>query len=62
MTELLLTFLIVLIVFAVVWAILIRLPLPEPFGWIAQVILLLLLLLVLVTWLIPPLTSHALLR
>ncbi len=62
MIELLITFLIVLIVFAVVWAILTRLPLPDPFGWIAQVFILLILLLVVVAWLVLPLTGHALLR
>jgi hypothetical protein len=50
----LLVYLIILcVVFGILYAIVLRLPLPDPFGWIAQLLLLLVFVLVLVSWLLP---------
>lgn len=53
MVEVLITLLIVLIVFGCVYYIITLLPLPHPFGLIAQLVLALILLLVLLAYLLP---------
>lgn len=53
MIELLITLLVVIIVFGVIWYALTLVPLPEPFARIAQLVLLVILLLVLLAYLLP---------
>ena len=53
MIGILISLLVLVLVFGIAWWIITLLPLPAPFGQIAQVLLLLILLLVLVAWLLP---------
>lgn len=46
------TVLLVLLAFGLIEAMLLRSPLPDPWNWIAQVILLIVLLLVFLSWLV----------
>jgi len=51
--SLLISILVIVIVFGIIWLILTRIPLPDPFGWIAQLVLLVIFLLVLLAYLLP---------
>lgn len=53
MIELLITLLVVVIVFGIIWYALSLIPLPPPFGVIAQLLLVAILLLVVLTYLLP---------
>jgi len=53
MISTLIALLALLLIFAIAFAILRRMPLPDPFNWIAEILLLLILLLVLISWLLP---------
>lgn len=53
MISLLITVLMVCLIFGVVWYLVRLLPLPEPFGMVAQVVILLIFVLVLIGFLMP---------
>lgn len=53
MISLLITIIVVLIVFALIWAALRYVPLPDPFHWVIPAVLLLLLALLLLYMLLP---------
>lgn len=53
MIELLVTILVVLLVFGLVWYALTLIPLPPPFLQVAQVVLIIAMILVLVAYLLP---------
>ena len=53
MIELLIALLIVLLIFAILWYAISLIPLPPPFGMIAQLLVALILILVLVSYLLP---------
>jgi len=60
MIELLITLLVVILIFAIIWYAITLIPLPPPFGQIAQVIVLLVLVLVLISYLLPLMRHPAL--
>lgn len=60
MIELLITLLVVVVIFGIIWYAISLIPLPPPFGVIAQLILVVILLLVLLYTVLPLLHVRAL--
>jgi hypothetical protein len=59
MISLLVSLIVILLVFGVVWYIIGLLPLPDPFGLVVRVVFALVLLLVLLNFLVPLTGAHS---